>query len=254
MAELLPTPVLQFIDPNGAPYALGNLATYVPGTSTPKTTWSDSGATSANTNPIALDDAGSCVCYGDGAYRLILTDANGAQVFDLESTTLVSVAMAPVVIAPDLASARDAMGITAAINAEAAARVSADNAEAAARAAADTAETTRAEAAEAANAAAIAAETARAEAAEAAISGTVGTFKTGNAVSDGFGNFTVTFPSAFPTSVFAVVCQPIATIGAWVELSAPATTTGFSGRTLSPDAGGDWSLGGLHFYWLATGN
>jgi hypothetical protein len=45
MAELLPTPVLQFIDPNGAPYALGNLATYVPGTSTPKTTWSDSGAT-----------------------------------------------------------------------------------------------------------------------------------------------------------------------------------------------------------------
>jgi hypothetical protein len=251
---LLPNPRLQFVDANGAPYALGSLATYIPGTSTPKTTWSDAGATSANTNPIALDAAGSAVVYGDGAYRLILYDADAVQVFDLDSTTLVSVAMAPVVIAPDLASARDAMGITAAIDAEAAARVSADNAEAAARAAADTAETARAEAAEATLTTNLAAEVARAEAAEAAISGSVGTFKTGNAVSDSFGNFTVTFPSAFPTSVFAVICQPIATIGAWVVLSAAATTTGFSGRTLSPDAGGDWSLGGCHFYWLATGN
>jgi hypothetical protein len=139
MAALLPSPELQFIDADGKPYAGGTLTTFVPGTTTGKTTWRDPAATVANTNPITLDTAGRCICYGDGNYRLILDDAAGNLIFDQPSTTLVSVAMAPVVIAPTLADARRLLGVDDAIADEAAARAAADAAEQNARIAADVA-------------------------------------------------------------------------------------------------------------------
>lgn len=134
---LLPPAELQFIDADGHPYAAGTLATYVVGTTTPKTTWTDPGATIANTNPITLDARGACLCVGDGAYRTILKDAAGNTVFDQVTDSVVSLAMSPVTDAPTLADARDAMGITSAIATETAAREAADTAEAATRAAAD---------------------------------------------------------------------------------------------------------------------
>lgn len=148
MACILLIPEPQFADADGTPYAGGTLTTYVTGTSTPKATWTDPGGTALNANPIVLDAAGRCVIYGDGEYRLVLRDVAGNLVWDQPSTTLISAAMQPVCIAPDLATARRLMGIddaiAAAVAAEASAREAADAAEAAARAAADAAETARA--------------------------------------------------------------------------------------------------------------
>lgn len=55
---------------------------YVPGTTTPKTTWLDPDQTTANTNPILLDAGGRAVIWGDGEYRQIVLDLNGNLVFD----------------------------------------------------------------------------------------------------------------------------------------------------------------------------
>lgn len=48
----------QFFDANGSPLALGLLYYYVAGTTTPQNTYSDSGGTVSNPNPIVLDGSG----------------------------------------------------------------------------------------------------------------------------------------------------------------------------------------------------
>lgn len=213
---LLQPPVIQFCDGNGAPYAAGTLETYIQNTTTPKNTWQDSIGSVLNTNPVVLDSAGRCILYGDGAYRFVLRDSTGNLIWDLPTSSLVSAAMAPVVEAPDLASARDAMGITALLNAEAAAR-----------AAADAAETTRAESAEgtllsdinaeiaarvagdAALTTALNNEIARATAAEAGLSSSISALggplkvQTGTGVTDSAGKFNVSFAPAFPNGLFS---------------------------------------------------
>ena len=142
MAILLPSAELQFADANGHPYAGGTLETYVPGTTTPKTTWVDPGGVAMNTQPITLDAAGRCILYGDGQYRLILRDANGVLVWDGPSSTVVSAAMQPVCIAATIGEAQTLLGIDnsvrADLTAETNARIAADNAETTARTTADT--------------------------------------------------------------------------------------------------------------------
>lgn len=125
MAGLLVPPQLFFNDQDGVPLAGGNLFTYVPGTTTPKATWQDSLATIFNTNPIQLDVRGACVCYGDGDYRLILTDSVGNQIFDLQSDEPLPAsaigAILPCLGAQTLQAFRDCDGTTAAIAAAVAA-------------------------------------------------------------------------------------------------------------------------------------
>ena len=82
VATQLPNGESQFSDANGAPYAAGTVGFYVPGTLTPKTTWSDSGETTANANPLTLDSAGRALIFGQGDYREILKDVNGNTVWD----------------------------------------------------------------------------------------------------------------------------------------------------------------------------
>lgn len=77
---LLPLPRQVFYDANGVPLAGGFVHTYVPNTTTPKTTWRDAGGVTPNSNPITLDSAGSCLIYGAGSYQLTVTDADGASV------------------------------------------------------------------------------------------------------------------------------------------------------------------------------
>src|SRR5580765_8611613 len=111
MAAPVIIPELQFIDADGHPYAGGSLATYVVGTTTPKATWVDPDQAALNTNPIILDSAGRCLCWGDGEYRLILRDAVGNLIWDQPATTIVSAAMAPVMLAPTIADAVHLLGI-----------------------------------------------------------------------------------------------------------------------------------------------
>lgn len=80
--SLLPNGEQTFVDQNGQPYAGGKVYFYIPNTLTPKTTWSDSGQTSPNTNPVVLDSAGRAVIYGVGAYRQILKDVFGNTIWD----------------------------------------------------------------------------------------------------------------------------------------------------------------------------
>lgn len=224
MAALLPPAEFQAIDADGHPYAGGTLATYVPGTTTPKATWSEPTGTALNTNPIVLDSAGRAVIYGDGLFRTILKDADGNLIWDQPSSTLVSLAMAPVVLAPTIADAVALLGIQALIDASVLVETNraeaAEAAEAAARAAADTAETARAGAAEAALLAALNAEIARAEAAEAnlqaQISGIVGATgpvqtRSGTLHTSALdATWTITFSSPFPTACLTVQAHGMA--------------------------------------------
>lgn len=71
-----------FMDLNGDPLAGGSVFFYVPGTTTPKTTWVDSGFTVANVNPIILDQAGRATIWGQGAYRQVVVDQFGNTQWD----------------------------------------------------------------------------------------------------------------------------------------------------------------------------
>jgi hypothetical protein len=135
-------PINQFCDENGIPYAGGTIDTWVPGTTTGKSTFTDPGLTALNPNPVRLDSAGRCVMWADGDLRLVLRDAAGNLVWDELATTIVSAAMAPVVSAPTIPDALNLLGINALIAAEATARSNADSAEQSARIAADNAEAT----------------------------------------------------------------------------------------------------------------
>jgi len=111
MAKILAPPMTQFVDANGHPYAGGTVETYIPGTTTAKNTWSDHGATALNTNPVVLDASGRAFILGDGEYRLIVRDALGNLVYDGWTTSLVSTAMQPVIIAATTADAVALLGI-----------------------------------------------------------------------------------------------------------------------------------------------
>lgn len=86
MAQQLTKGKQQFLDSAGNPLAGGTVATYIPGTTTPKNTYQDSGYTIANTNPVTLDSAGECVMWGDGLYRLIVKDSSGNTVYDQDAS------------------------------------------------------------------------------------------------------------------------------------------------------------------------
>jgi len=82
MALTLPPGKTQFLDAAGNPLVGGYVFHYIPATSTPKTTYQDIDATIPNTNPVVLDAAGEAVIFGDGAYRQVVTDALGNQIWD----------------------------------------------------------------------------------------------------------------------------------------------------------------------------
>lgn len=67
----------QFCDEDGLPLSGGKLYTYISGTVTPQTSYSDESGTT-NTNPITLDAAGRCDLWLNPAlvYTLVLKDSN----------------------------------------------------------------------------------------------------------------------------------------------------------------------------------
>jgi hypothetical protein len=266
-------PVPQFCDADGKPLAGGSVATYVRGTSTPKTVWVDPDKTAAQSNPIVLDAAGRCTWYGDGEYRLILRDAAGNLIWDQDSTTIVSAAMAPVVAAPTIADAVHLLGLddtisgaelSAAITAEQNARIAADNAERDARIAADN--TLGAGLTSEANTRLAQDNILQAEidalSGGGGGGGPVASFKSGTAtVSAGATGSTVyvTFPVAFPTActAFVATCNDIHWIG--TAAAAPTfivlnlSTVGANVYAFPIDA----TLGLIQdvtFYWIAAGN
>lgn len=78
----VPPGLQTFADANGVPVSLGTVAFYIPNTTTDKDTWSDSGMTSLNVNPVPLDAAGRAAVWGLGSYRQVVKDALGNTVWD----------------------------------------------------------------------------------------------------------------------------------------------------------------------------
>ena len=241
-------PEQQFNDADGHPYAGGSLATYIPGTTTPKQTWLDPGQAALNTNPVILDAAGRCLLWGDGDYRLILRDAAGNLIWDIAATTLVSAAMYPVVSAPTIADAVHLLGlddvataadIASAISTEQAARIAADNAEIAARTAADANLQSQIDAL-AATVAGIHGGT-----------GTLPLIQYGQVTVDGAGHAHVTFATAY-----AAPCQVVAQCTALAVdvniASVLVTSTGFDVYVGYP-APGVTPQPGILVYWVAIG-
>lgn len=73
---LLPNGEQQFFSADGiTPNAAGCVFFYIPGTTVPKTTYTNSAQTVPNTNPVQLNAAGRAVIYGTGTYRQIVTAA-----------------------------------------------------------------------------------------------------------------------------------------------------------------------------------
>lgn len=81
-STLLPNGKQTFTNANGTPLASGKVYFYVPGTTTPKNTYQDSGNSVANANPVVLDSAGRAVIYGTGCYRQIVQTSASVTIWD----------------------------------------------------------------------------------------------------------------------------------------------------------------------------
>jgi len=71
-------PIIQYSDGNGVPLPGATLDFFEPGTTTRKNTFSDSGLTTANPNPVVADSAGVMPdIWLDGTYAVVLKNAGG---------------------------------------------------------------------------------------------------------------------------------------------------------------------------------
>ena len=77
----------QFFDNNGDPLVGGKLYAYAAGTTTPQDTYTDVGATAANTNPVILNSRGEAdIWLSTGVfYDFVLKDASGVTIWALSS-------------------------------------------------------------------------------------------------------------------------------------------------------------------------
>jgi hypothetical protein len=86
MAKLFPYAFFQEFDDQGDPLAGGKLYSYEAGTSTPKTTYSDSDGATPNANPVVFDSYGRAnVWLGDGSYKFILKDADDNTIYTVDN-------------------------------------------------------------------------------------------------------------------------------------------------------------------------
>lgn len=75
-ATLAPVLKHRFFDSSGGPLAGGKLYSYVAGTSTPASTYTDQAGLTANANPTILDANGECDLWlGSGTYKFVLKDS-----------------------------------------------------------------------------------------------------------------------------------------------------------------------------------
>lgn len=78
-------PLFTAYDTDGHPLVGGKLYTYDANTSVPKATYGDPFFIAANTNPVVLSADGNALVYLDGFYRLILTDAEDVQRWEIDN-------------------------------------------------------------------------------------------------------------------------------------------------------------------------
>jgi hypothetical protein len=90
MAILSPSPKAQFFGADGAPLVGGKVFTYQAGTTTPLATYTTSGGTTPNTNPVILDSRGEAdIWYSPGvSYKVVLKDAADATIWTVDNIAI----------------------------------------------------------------------------------------------------------------------------------------------------------------------
>jgi len=89
MTELLSNPKFQIFDANGDPLVGGKVYSYEAGTSTAKSTYSDAGLTTANTNPIILDSRGEADVYlASGGTKLVVKTSADVTVWTIDNLSV----------------------------------------------------------------------------------------------------------------------------------------------------------------------
>jgi hypothetical protein len=88
-ASLAPALVFKGFDNNGNPLANGQLFTYAAGSSTPVTTYTDSTASTPNTNPVILNSRGEANVnlLPNTAYKFVLEDSSGNLIWTVDQVT-----------------------------------------------------------------------------------------------------------------------------------------------------------------------
>ncbi len=81
-ASILPPAKTTFFDSNGNPLTSGTVESFIPSTTTHKTTWQDAAETIPNLNPLTLDAAGRTLLLGSGSYRQVVKDRLGNLIWD----------------------------------------------------------------------------------------------------------------------------------------------------------------------------
>lgn len=88
MGRFMPNVKQQFLDGNGDPLAGGLLYSYVAGSTTPLTTYSDNEVTQ-NANPVVLDARGEADVWlaASNTYKLTLTDSDGNEIWTVDNVS-----------------------------------------------------------------------------------------------------------------------------------------------------------------------
>lgn len=107
MAIVLPNGRNYFTNSLGAPLIGGRVYTYIPGTSTPKATYTTSAASTPNANPVVLDVRGEAAIYWTGAYDVVLKDASDVTIWGPERLEESATGAALDALTADLASTTD---------------------------------------------------------------------------------------------------------------------------------------------------
>jgi hypothetical protein len=92
----------------GAPLIGGRVYAFVPGTSTPKDTYTTSAASTPNTHPIVLDVRGEAAIYWTGDYDVVLKDSSDVLIWGPERLNQPETAGSTSTALADLASTTDA--------------------------------------------------------------------------------------------------------------------------------------------------
>lgn len=77
-------PQFQAFDDNGDPLSGGKLYTYISGTTTAKSTYTDATLSTANANPVVLDSRGEAEVYGEGRYKFVLKTSAGTTIWSMD--------------------------------------------------------------------------------------------------------------------------------------------------------------------------
>lgn len=89
MTQLLPQIKAKWADDNNDPLVGGKVYTYVAGTQTPKTTYTDFGGLTANDNPVILNSRGEAdIWLTDGEpYKIVVKDVNDVEIYSVDNIT-----------------------------------------------------------------------------------------------------------------------------------------------------------------------